>query len=284
MNLKRFYLIIFSVFMLHMNGFSHEEPSKSLYERKQKAESKQKIASSGIKSVTLFKLSESETGQTKLMTLSYDRDGTYLSVEAFEDETLKLRVEYGYSKNGDMISDTDYDIDGEVLEKNTFEYDKQGRVVSGKSYEKNELSATFRFVHSNDKKQIEFRKFSSEKNPEYRLVYRYPENYDLQDYSEVKKIMPDGSTEMRVTKDYDKLNRVFRKTIYGTDGNLSYFFEYFYDDMGNNIKTTRNTPDGNIQKFDIFFYDPNGNITQRESYNAENELQSVIVYEFQYFE
>lgn len=284
MNSKRFYVIFFSAFIIHMNGFSHEEPAKSLYERKQKAETKQKIASSSIKSVTLFKLSDSETGQIKLMTMSYDGEGTYLSLDAFEDETLKLRVEYGYSKSVDMISDTDFNSEGNVTEKNVYKFDKQGRVVSGKSYDKNSLSGSFRFVHSKDKKQIEFFKFTPDKELEYKLIYSYSENYDIQDYIEVKKILPDGTTEMTVTKEYDKLTQVVKKSVFGSDGKLIYFFEYYYDDMGNNIKISRITPDGNLEKYDVFFYDPNGNITQRESYNSENELQSVIVYKFQYFE
>lgn len=284
MNLKQITLIVLQIFILHFHLIAHEEPAKSLYEKNKKTEAKQRIFNSGIQSVTLYKLSENEAGRSKLMTMNYGTDGTYLSVEAYVDDHLNLKVEYGYSGKGDMISDSDFDHDGVLTEKNIFRYDKQGRVVSGKSYDRNELSGTFRFIHSKDKKEILFKNFSSDKNPEYALVYIYQRDFDLQDYSEVKKIRPDGTVEMTVTKDYNQLDQVVRKSIFGSDGKLSYYFEYFYDNLGNNIKISRHDPEGDLLKFDIFFHDPQGNITQQESYNHENELVSVIIYEFNYWE
>ncbi len=115
------------------------------------------------------------------------------------------------------------------------------------------------------------------------LVYSYTKDFDLHDYSEVKKIRPTGQLKMTVAKDYNHLDQVVRKSIFGTDGNLSYYFEYSYDNHGNNIKISKLDPDCNLLRFDIFFHDPQGNATQQESYNQENELVSVMIYEFQYY-
>jgi len=278
----------FSVTILMVGLFllctAHEEPAKTLYERKQKQETISKYAENGIQSITLWKFTVDHSDGEKLMTMKYDKDGTYLSVEAFEKDSLTLRVMYDYNKHGDMISDSDYNPDGLLKEKNVFSYDKKGRVISGSSYEGAELlTSRFNYKHSKDKRTIEFLKYNADGKLDYTLLYTYNGDFDKQDYESVVKYDAEGTVQMKVEKKYNTSGNVTHKLIYDKEGVLNYSFEYLYDGNGNNNQINRYDKDNKILKKDIFTYDQAGFCTEQVSIDSGNNIQFRLVYEYQHF-
>lgn len=272
-------LLILSQFV----ALAHEEPAKTLFEKKQKSDSKKKYAAAGVKTVTMWKQVSGEA-KTKALVMGYGKDGTYLWIEAWKNDSLDLRVEYGYSAKGDMISDTDFEPDGSMAEKNVYEYDKEGRVVSGISYDsKNEVTGTFKIVHSADKKKVEFLKFKSDKSPEYTLVYSYTTDYDKEDYSSAVKYDADGKVQMKVTKKHNKDGMTTEKVVYGSDENLMLTFKYEYDSKGNLTMVTKVLPDGKTEWKDIYTNNNYGICTGLKSYDGEGILKTEVFYEMEMY-
>ena len=261
---------------------AHEEPAKTLYERNEKIAQKELYASLRVKTVTVFSL-DSEMHHSMFLTMGYAIDGTYEYLVSYKNDSLKLLVKYGYSKQGDMISDTDYDPDGKLIEKNIFKYDKQGRVVSGKSYESKKPAATFRFIHSSDKKTIEFHKFNNKKQLEYKLIYRYLNDFDTEDYSSVVKLSADGLQQMRVVKTYNQNGKVAEKIIYGADDSLMHSFRYSYDDRGNNTEIERFNNKGELVRLDVFDYNEKGLISEQYATDKDGIIVSRLVYEYEFY-
>lgn len=267
-----------------LNAFAHEEPAKTLHEKKQKTNNKEKYAAAGIKTVTMWKQVAGEA-KAKALAMGYGKDGTYLWVEAWKNDSLDLRVEYGYSATDDMISDTDFDPTGVMAEKNVYDYDKQGRVVSGTSYDKNnEITGTFRIDHSADKKKVEFIKFNSDKSADYRLVYTYAADYDKEDYAEAIKYDAEGKIQMKVTRTYNEKGMATEKAVYGEDLNLMFTFKYEYDNKGNLSQITKIKADGTTEWKDVYSNKDNGIATGLKSYDADGILKTEVIYTFEYFE
>jgi len=249
--------------------------------KKQKSDSKQKYAAAGVKTVTVWKQVSGET-KTKALAMGYGKDGTYLWVEAWKNDSLDLRVEYRYSASGDMISDTDYEPGGAMAEKNVYEYDSKGRVVSGISYDnKNEVTGTFKIVHSSDKKKVEFLKFQPDKSPEYTLIYTYTGNYDKEDYSAAVKYDPEGNVQMKVTKKHNNKGLTTEKAVYGSDEKLMFTFNYEYDSKGNLTLVTKVLPDGKTEWKDIYTNNNKGICTGLKSYDGDGNLKTEVFYEIE---
>jgi len=192
---------------------------------------------------------------------------------------MTLRVEYGYSETSDMISDTDFLPDGKMNEKNEYEYDNQGRVTGGKSYDaENKVTGSFVFSHSDDHKKIEFQKYTPSDSLDYKLIYTYETNFDLQDYSTAEKTDPAGNLQMKVIKQFYPDGKVSKKAIFNEKSELTVFFKYFYDEKGNTTRIEKYKADGSLEWTDRLSYDDKGICTGLESYDDQNKLTTIIKY------
>jgi hypothetical protein len=276
-------ILFCALLLLSFAGFTHEEPAKTLFERNAKIAQKKLYASLQVKTVRVFRI-DKEMNRTKLVMMGYDTDGTYLYLQSYKNDSLELRVEYGYSKQGDMTTDTDYNPAGKMIEKNMFKYDKQGRVIGGKSYDKRKLSATFQFVHADNKKSIEFLKFQPRKELEYKLIYTYNNDFDTEDYASVVKLSRHGKQQLKVTKEYNNQGKVIKKIIYDADNKLMHSFRYTYDNSGNNTGIERINNDGELTRLDVFVYNEKGLITEQYATDKDENMISRLVYAYEFYE
>lgn len=276
-------LLSICLFVLAISCIAHEEPAKTLYERNKKQKLKTQYAESGIRAVTLWKFTEEEPEGQKVMTTHYAKDGTLLYVETFRHDTLMLTVHYSYNRRGDMISDIDYAADGTLKEKNVFEYDKKGRVVSGVSYEGSNITARFIWKHAKDKKNIEFVKYDAAGNLQYTLLYSYKDNFDKEDFISAVKRDANGVVVIMVDKQFDNSGKVLRKLVYENNGDLSYFFDYQYDEYGNNTQILKFDRNSQIVKIDTFKFDESGFCIEHVSTDGDIKVLFKIQYEYMHF-
>lgn len=281
------HLIIFV--LLSAAIFAHEEPAKTLLEKKTKEKAAKKISSSLIKETTAWKYTvvsdrTPEEG-SKILVQQYDREGKLIGIESYKNDTLKLIVRYEFDEFDNMLSDIDFSADDKMIEKNLFLYDSAGRVISGKSYDSDDkMTSFFKIFKSTDKKTIEFIKYASSGSLEYKITYSYPSDYDLSDYIEAKKTGSENELQLHVKKRYNDAGLVTEKAVYGDDGSLSYSFYYEYDEAGNTMKITKQLPEGISDWYDIYLYDLNGNCNEVNGFDSAGNMDSKIKYTFEYFE
>ena len=267
---------------------AHEEPSKTLKEKKAKMQKKQQVFQSKIKTITVWKYEfENNTEATirhKAFVMGYDQAGNYISIAAFKNDTLDIRVEYIYSAGDDLLSDTDFDKLGKMTEKNTYTYDKEGRVVSGISTNQNDsVAGYFKIIRSKDKSSLDFVSYNAGDSLEYKIIYKYPGDFDKYDYSEACKFDSKNKLTMKVEKTYNAQGQPTRKTIFDSVGKVTFYFLYEYDSKGNNIKITKKKGNDETDWDDHYSYDKNGNTTEMKSYNKDKTLTAHLVYEFEYY-
>lgn len=279
-------MLILSVLTLAV--YSHEEPARTLFEKKEKEKAAKKWKDTGVMKSIAWKYTvengkESEKA-VKILTQSYDRNGRLTGLESFKNDTLKLIVRYDFDELGNMLTDIDYTPEGSMKEKNLFVYDEEGRAISGKSFDaNNQLTGYFIINKSADKKTVEFLKYKPDDSLEYKILYSYTTDYDLTDYSEAKKLGAKGELLLRVEKKFNEAGFTIEKAVYGGDSSLSYTFFYEPDEQGNNLKITKQLPDGIIEWFDLYLYNLNNQCGEVNSYDANGNLSSTLKYTFEYY-
>ncbi|MGQ9847887.1 MAG: hypothetical protein ACUVQP_10385 [Bacteroidales bacterium] len=279
------YLLIFCA--ISLNTIAHEEPSKTLNERKYKAKTRDRIIKSGIVKSTSWKFQVndgkiSEKGE-KAIVQEYDIFGNLTAIEAYRNDSLTERVEYSYDQNNNMLTEIDYSADRKILEKNTYKYDNEGRLVSGNCYnDREELTSYFIINKTNDRKSISFIKYKGNDSLDYKIEYLYASNYDISDYIEANKYDQNNKLIMRVEKKYNSDGLQTEKAIYGGDLSLTYTFYYEYDKNGNLTTIIKKKSDGTIDWKDLYSYDGNGNCLEIKSYDSNDKLLTVIKYTYEY--
>ncbi len=282
-------LINVLILSFSLSCYAHEEPTKTLFEKKEKEQQKKQITNSNIKTITIWKFIFEKEQQTeaknKAFVMGYDKSGNLSFIEAYKNDSLSEKAEYSYDSHGNMLTDFDLTAKGEILEKNFFTFDKEGRVISGISKNDHDsLTGSFIIFQSADKNSIEFIKYDANNKSEYKLLYKYPGDYDKFDYIEAIKYDSTGKMMMTVKKEYNPEGKPIKKIILDSNQKLSYYFIYGYDNMGNNTMITKKTAEDSIVWEDYYTFDSNGNCLEMKSFDNKKVLKIHQIYTIEYYQ
>jgi hypothetical protein len=279
--------VILLALLLSVTLYAHEEPSKTLYEKQQKEKTRKRIKDSGIIQSTAWKYTPvdgklPEEG-SKYLVQEYDENGNLSAVEAYKEDTLSLRVEYTFDKDHNMLTDTDLSPQGVVLEKNVFTYNPAGCVLSGEGFDgSGRVSGRFTIDLDAAGRALTFIKYRQHDSLDYRLVYSYAGHPDSSDYSEAAKYGADGMLLLQVKKIHDEKGNILEKTVMGPDQAVMHSFYYAYTPDGQFARITRKLAGGTPDWTDEYTYDQQGNCMEVKSYDAGNNLKTVIRYTYEH--
>ena len=84
------------------------------------------------------------------------------------------------------------------------------------------------------------------------------------------------------TCEYDEAGNLIRRNHYhNSDGSLSFYMRFEYDDQGNQVKQSYYTPDDVLTRYEVLDYDPNGNCIGSSEYDADGLMTgSYTVYQY----
>lgn len=275
------------IFLLWSFSFllAHQEPPKTLKEKDNYEIAKSRIVNSEIKKITTwnYEIVDGNLTQKKEMisVQEYDLSGNIISIEEYKNDSLQRIVRYTYDDFDNLIYDIDYSPDNVILEKNIFQYDSEGRVISGQSYEKDVLTSNFKFIQAYDKKSITFVKLTNNDSIDYIIIYSYSDDYDLSDYLDASKYDTQNNLQLRAENKFNSLGQRSEKILRDTDLKELYRFLYEYDENGNWTKITKKNSDGVVDSYTTYSYDENGNVTEMKDYDSNDKLKRFIEYEFE---
>jgi len=288
--LKIIFLFIF-LFLITSKTFSHEEPAKTLKEKKDKEKESQKVLLSQIKSSVVYKyffkdniISEEKY---KYIESEYNEAG-YIKSVVFYDSTgaVDKKVIYEYDENNNMIIDADYDSKGVLKEKIIYSYDENGLVTGAVNMKEDKTDSRFVYVRNLRKNSVDLYKYNIENVLEYKIDYLYYGQYENSILIEVIKYVPGKDTLMRVEYNYypfqpgEHSGRVKEKVIFGNDNFLMHKFEYKYTESGNIETIKKILPDNKIELTQKYNYDESNNIKQVVVYNPDSLIISKTTYTY----
>lgn len=267
-------------------AIGHEEPAKTLREKKEKEE---KAAFYRGKKVIMYTVWKHELKDNKpdkehkekFLTTRLDEQGNVTEMLVYKNtDTLDYRVAFKYDAHSNMTGETDINPDGSIHEKSEYQYDNFGRVISQINYsEKNVIDSRFTYRADNKANTIIFTKFMPTGITDYQIIYKYDGLVDTGNNTEMIKQKPSGELITRVENRFDDLKQRTQKRIFDANNKLMYYFEYKYfkgtDQFSEIIKKS---PEDKVLSKTVYSLNEQGLVQAVATWDAEGKLTSFLSY------
>ena len=231
-------------------------------------------------------ITSSEPYLLYMQATNYDSAGNVTSIKKEE-----------YDTNGNLIIDTLYDIDNNIVHQYTYDsmgnttsdsigrpweekvYNENGRIVQILTH-KTGIDTTLQFwkeyTYDQHDNIIKITTYNPDNTIRDYSEYIYDESYNLFQYIEYY-----SNGIVRAYHNFDDSENEISSTYYnqdGTIGGINYIFEY----NSNNqlIKKTGYYADGSIYDWTEYAYDSTGNQLSVITYNSDNLITSYYGYEY----
>jgi len=285
--MKRFILLSLILATVSTVSSAHEEPAKTLSERKAKEKDRNEILSKRISSYTVMKHSivngSISTHQETYLVTEYDEKGNIYSMSVYKSgDSLDYKIIFTYDQNNNMITDTDFDPLGKISENIKISYDNAGRVKEQYNYAKdNEFDSKFTYEIDNKNLTLLFTKFKPQDKIEYHIIYKYFKSVDWGNNLEIIKQDPSGKLIMRVENIFDDKDSRTHKKIYDENNKLMYYFEYSYDKKTKKFGTIlKKSSDDRVLSSTIYTYNSDGLTESVKTLDESGQLTSFLTYKY----
>lgn len=199
----------------------------------------------------------------------YDGNGN-ATVEQIKhhSSTATERTENTYDENGNLLSCLRYDPYGNLLQKETYQYDAEGREILQESYDAKE-STTYRFESAYDENGV--RTTRGYFNTQFYALEAYDENGNMTLVTYYKDAGETVSSMFE--KAYDEAGRVIREVRYeGDRESIEYSGEFVYDENDRLVKEIIFT-NYYSERYEtkLYEFDEQGNMTLQTLYHTAEE-------------
>lgn len=152
--------------------FAHEEPAKTKKENDRKEILENKISSFTVWKHEITNNKHDSINKEKLMKVSYNLKGNISEMQIYKSSNiLDYKAVFGYDKDNNMLTDTDYNTDVSIAENIKYKYDNTGRVVEQINYEgESEFDSMILYEVDNNTKTLTLNKYKPIDNIEYKLI------------------------------------------------------------------------------------------------------------------
>lgn len=284
--MKKIILSLILGFLVSSLVVAHEEPAKTLREKKEKEEKAAYYKGKKVVMYTVWKheLKDNKPDKDhkeKFLTTRLDEEGNITEMLVYKNsDTLDYRVSFKYDSHSNMTGETDINPDGSIHEESEYQYDNFGRVISQINYtEKNVIDSKFTYKPDNKSNTITFTKILPSGKTEYVIIYKYDGLVDTGNNTEMIKQKPTGELMMRVENRYDDLKQRTQKRIFDANNKLMYYFEYKYfkgtDQFSEIVKIS---PEGKVLTKTEYSLNEQGLVQAVATWDADGKLTSFLSY------
>ncbi|MCH2044387.1 MAG: hypothetical protein MK212_09755 [Saprospiraceae bacterium] len=216
----------------------------------------------GPKRKTVYKLDEKNRVSQETR---YKNEEEGLSIQhVYEND---LRTKSKYYEGGEEYLGTEY-----------LSYDDEGNMIQSKATgPEDEVLAQTDYTH-NSKGQLITEKFY--KNGNFQSYTK--QEYKGENVSKTYELNEEGKIESYTAYEYNKKDKLTKKTAYNANDEVEEYTIYEYDKKGNKIKYVDYNADGSVEKTHISEYDKYNNETLRQVFNADGEEENYNYMRYQY--
>ncbi len=266
---------------------AHEEPAKTLKEKKEAEAKRNKILKNKITRITIWE-NHIEKGavtenKQKYAELNYDKDGLNTSILIYKlNDTLEEKTIKTYDHNKNMIFDCDFEGISTVSEKSVFQYSETGLIEKVFNIDTNGLISSYaEYNYKAKERLIVFTNYISSGQISY--TYNYFYNTDILNGNciEIEHRDSIGKLVMRVANIFDKNGVRTEKAIYNAENKLDYKFTYTYTEDKNFSIITKINAAGEIMKTDVYSYNNAGNLISVVSKDKSGTITDAMSYTYE---
>lgn len=200
----------------------------------------------------------------------YDENGnaTIEQIRYPSSAVIGANTENAYDENGNLLSSLIYDFYGNLLKKETYQYDEEGREILQESYDAKE-NATDRFESAYDENGIRTRR--GYYNTQFYVLEEYDNNGNMTLVTYYKDA--GAAVSSMFEKVYDEAGRIVKEVRYeGDRESIEYSHEYVYDANDRLIKEiVYESYYAKSYEVTLYEYDEQGNMTLQTVFITKEE-------------
>ena len=262
---------------------AHDEPPKTVAERREQAERRQLFASLGVSEQHLFVTQPGVEGGNESLLLSntFDREGNHLE-QVVADPAQSHRSVSLYGPDGTWLSEDTW-REGKLSERTSFTYDDEGlvrRIVTEDLEAGTREELIYELAPSRD--EIVVTKTAATGEHQYVIRYVYEPGSGLERMVEAIQSEADGKLRTR-TRQTCAAGRRRTKEVYGADGALAWTFTYDTTPDGDFAQVTRSGPDGAVVSRQVYTYRPDRLPATVTDQDATGAVTRLLRYEYRFF-
>lgn len=252
--MKYFSFTLLFILILQFS-YGHIEPPKTLQEKLEADEQRQRIAQANIHAASLYSIDENNE-QTCMVNWVYDSLGRETNMTLFSKEGLpESWITQTYDQYGNLVLDVDCDSLGHMKEMNILEYDQEGLIWNITSYDSNwAISGSLRYVPVPETNEIYVEKKNAAHQLQYTISYQYEDGIESGLCTQIVQLDDAGGQMIRVENVFDANNIRTHKRIYDQNDSLSFTYDYSYTAWGGIFEIAKKMADGSISRTDIYTY------------------------------
>lgn len=283
------WLAIFLILLMNYQATAHEEPPKTLKEKKEKENARSRKKSNKIAVSQIWRIKVDNgiitEDKEKYAEIGYNTEGYITFMKEFSSKgNLIMTTDLSYDQAGNLLLDMDIDSLYHVVEKTIFLYNSKGLVSRAMSIDSNNISGSVgEYVYYDKKKTIEFKKINSSQLTEYTIVYTYDTDLASGNCILIEKRDVNGKLMMKVENKFNVNGRRTEKSIFSEENKLMYKFVYTYTDAGDFKTITRVSDKEEVVSVDEFDYDGKGNLTLVISRDKDGKIKTAQGYTYELY-
>jgi len=222
----------------------------------------------------------------------YDNNGQVLEESKYDFEgELITKITYKYNENKKRIEQRDYKPDGSLKYRINFKYDANGNMIEESKYDSDDwklyTKKNYAFSkYNSDGYIVEETKYDSDMLLKSKITYKYDSYGNLTESSKF------GLMKSKITNKFDLYGNMIAELKYDSGGTLTNQSVSEYDSIGNHIAWSLYDPEGNLSSFNegnvslkdyskwVRKYDTNGNQVEALFYDDEENLSQRYVYQY----
>ena len=286
--LKKMFILFASFLIFGQAIYSYEEPPKTLLERKEVQEKREKIKKAKIKKTISYKYNIADGKETdlkvKIIEQEFNQAGQLIYLSTFFVNGLKNRYEYKYDKNLSRVEEKIYDGVGNVVKKNEFTYDDEGKILGIKSYgQKGELLESVTYNYDNGKRLITEKRYKEGKILYLTTDYEYNNDYDLFYPIIIERLDDQNHLVSKTENQIGGNGKVIESITYDKDGKRISKVQYEHNSDGNVTKMSNYDKDNALTSYEIYSYTKDGVLSEIRVFDASKKLTTLIKNEFENF-
>ncbi len=189
------------------------------------------------------------------------------------DGSLSWYAIYEYDNNNQLISETEYESNGNAYSKYVYEYNSNGLLSKKYCYEGDETPyCIYTYIYDEKKNPLFVNCYDKNDNLTSKMSYEY--SYDNKGNIIKYKEMDSDNLILWYEATYnDKGDRISYKTLNASGVAQSYLtYSIEYDSKGNITKHSSKDAYGNVSLSIDYAYDEYGNVTSEITYDATGNI------------
>jgi hypothetical protein len=264
---------------------AHDEPPKTMRERAEQEQTREKMRSLGVKSQTISVIktagSDGVADSSRWLTNEYDQAGNRVKQTVYDTSGVTRSISV-FDDRSSWLEELTF-VDDYLRDRTVFLYDRHGLISHVFSYDDlGELTGRLDYTYSSTDPNVFIEKRNQRDSLLYSILYRYEPGSDFRRQVDAVQTGGSGSPVVKVENEYI-LDKRSRKSVLDPDGKLTHTFSYTYTPGGDLSEVVKRLADDSIAFRQGYQYTQEGLLSVITERDGSGAVKRRLCYAYEFF-